>query len=458
MFENAMVASVGAMALVFGGGFGLRTLAGAPARPDAETFSGSFIFGAAVCGALVPATAAAGVPTLPAIAAFLLFLTFAGITLQLLNGGALPAAQMASSTALRPSPAGMIAIALGAIFLIHAALASGAPPAFGDEVTLWCYKSAVLAETGRHDPGVWTLAGSRGPSYPAALPATGALASLVTDRFAFEGCRATAWTAAASFLCAMYALIQTRFRGWTGLVVWLAIVTTPLVLLESTFVMADLLFTASLAHAAGSALKRGAPLQTALALAAPATIKLEGLPASLAMLAVWSAAPGGSFTGAVGRATTGALAFGLLAAPWFLFLWSRGLSPLTGESFDAARSSTLMEALRNPGLVMERAGAVLRAFFETATDPASLGLVVAILVLTLGLPRSSTGCRPPRKLALLLALAMLAAKTAAFVVAPEFDWQLDVARTRAVLHLVPALVLMHGALSPGRNLSPQANS
>jgi hypothetical protein len=418
-------------ALLLSGGSGLLTIFGIARRGLWSDFPRCLLLGLALCGTTAAATAATSRgPSV--VAGALVVAAVTGFLLRKRRGTG------ATATSRFPLAAFCLLLPL---WCAAGYFAFTVPVAFGDELTLWCYKSSIFAEFKSFDPRMWTLAESRGPAYPPAIPAAGALASIPTGSFDPAGCRLVALLGFVAFGCAATSLFEKLQFGALRTLAAVALSMTPLVAGEAWRCMADVTFTTALLVACETLLFER-PSTAALFVAIPAAIKLEGAPMG-ALLAIAAAA---SLETGRWRFLLGAAAsLAAVTGPWFAsLLLAFGLHPATGIPLGAdSRLEGSLPVIASR--FAESAASLLKAFL-----PWSAFSAVAPGILLAGAAgATSEGVAPPhpRRVTLVaLSAALVAGQCLPLAVAPNFAWQLEVVAPRAAMHLLPALILAAATL------------
>jgi hypothetical protein len=403
----SVLLACGAVGLLLGGGAGLRALLRAGPEDAIGALASSAVLGLASCGLIGPIAAAAGLPVPQSAAAALAALSLAGLP------------RLVRSRPRREELP--VALAIAPLLALVAFRAFTLPMSFGDEVAVWGYKAAAIVATGTIEPAAWSLSESRGPSYPLALPVAGTLASIPLSRFDAAGCRAVAVLGYGAFAASAASLLRRRLRGIDALAATLAVAALPSALLEGSLFMADLVFTAAVALAAGAIL-RGLDPRALGQLAALPLLRPEGLPIALLLAVVgWAGATAGRADRANrSRPLLLVVALALPLLPWILVPASRPSFP-------------------GPLETLGRLPEVALALSTSAVAPREFGLLVpALLLLVLGSRKRGSGVGA---LALALAAAVVAGQAVSLAAAPNFEWQLKVVGERAAIHLVPAWLL-----------------
>jgi hypothetical protein len=447
--------ALAALALLGGAGSAVRGLAGIP-RDRALLESVKCLFlGLTAGGLLAPLAAWADANVVATTAAGLAGLTAIGW----MRGRGAPAPPDPRA----PGP-GVLLLAIP--LALACVLGLDRRFAFGDEVSVWGYKAAVLVETGRLVPTEWSQWTSRGPSYPVSLPVAGALASLPWPELSVKACRAVALAGAGTFLIATFDLLGWVAAGPTRLLAALAVGCLPAVLGESFLFMADLWLAAGVAFAASALLASrldtlrndtGRRNEALLFVAALPLVKIDGAP-----LAALMAAAGACLLPAGTRLRwllTAALAAAAAAAPWWSWCVRCGVDPASGRVLgDAAGPSPVVQILTDPLALGGRFGAAAVAVLDTllisGALPRQVGDAVPFLALPLLLAALIAGggfASTHRRAAALLAVAILLGQCLPFALAANFAWQLDMAKLRAGLHVLPGLLLVAATL---RRLDP----
>lgn len=421
--------------LLLGAGAGVRALV----RGDDEFDPASaLVLGAALCAPLASAAELFHLPARESLVAGLAIWTLLSVILHFRRRSRAP-----RSPRFAAGWAPFVFCSISAI-VFNGFLAR--PMSFGDEVTLWGYKSSVFVASGRIDPGAWTLSISRGPSYPPAVPAAAALPGILLGGFEEWHCRIFNICAAAAFATSIFRLLQLRLRGFLCIFASAAIVLTPAFLRESSLFMADTIFTAAIALAARELMRNPRSLPAWTHTAAISCFKIEGFViAGLLAVSICSVEAIHRRRPPIREIASFAIALALFAGPWFLLLASLGFHPLTGEPFGQGRASEIAGALASPLESFRRFGTVLVTFGETLADWRQFALVVpcaaAIAAVASTSPKSQ-GAPGARVLFVVTAAAILLGQAIPLTLAPNFAWQLDAVRIRASFHLIPALILV----------------
>ncbi|MFN0207138.1 MAG: hypothetical protein ACKVS6_12615 [Planctomycetota bacterium] len=446
----ALSIGIAAFAIV-GAGFGIRTILRAPKRSVLYETASAIVLGIVTCGAAAPLFLMLNIPARGGIIFLLFALTAAALASPLLTSRERAAHAFPKGS----PPVNLLAILLFAPFLAWSAwTAFTIPVNFGDELSLWTYKSSVFTETGAFHPSAWTLSASRGPAYPPAFPIAGSVASIFTDTFDPYGCRMVAALGYFAFWALTYELLQMLGFGFFALAGSLAFAAAPISIAQSSRVMADLILTASIALACSEWLAGKLTFASILQIASPCALKLEGLPIAVFMI----------FAGIVvskdargpKRILQFTVALSILAGPWLLYLWSTGFNPLTGQPFGqpmgGAGTPVITNALSEAPAIAGRFAEVAKVIFESLAVSSAFGFAAAgVLVFVAG------GAIQPtqtirRALCFALGVAILTGQFLPLAVAPNFDWQLGVVRDRAAIHIIPAAILLLASL---RNLDRQ---
>lgn len=446
-----VVRALAALVLLYCAGAGIRTLAGIPREAWWTEAPRSVLAGMALLGIAAPLFALAGLPILGSSAVLLAALAAVALATGHRRN------RRTSELAL-PTTTVFLLMAVPVAFA--AVLVGGTPLVYGDEVSVWGFKSASLLETGNLDPTRWALWPVRGPLYPLAIPVAGALTSLGANSLGEFGVRALALTGYACWIATAAELLGLLTRGAPRLALTLGLALLPVVLDESCRFMADLWFAAALAVASTSLLRvRSDAAQSrdaTLALLVLPQIRVEGLPIALCLLA---AARWVSPLGVPPRAVFRALLLSVLSvAPQVLWLASCGVISLGKVSAaelplaPAELGSSVWKLLSDFATACQALVNVL--FVEGAfpglnarADPFALLSLQLLLGAGIGGPAFAVD----RRAALTLAIALASGQVLSLLLAPEFLRQLDLVVERAAIHLLPAAVLLAVTL---RRLDP----
>lgn len=453
----ALSIGIAAFAII-GAGFGIRTLLRAPKRSVLYETASSIVLGIVTCGAAAPLFLILNIPARGATVSLLFALAAAGI-LSLLFFDRFNKTNKSRPRASPAFPKGSVtAILLFAPFLVWSAwTAFTIPVHFGDELTLWSYKSSVFTETGAFHPSAWTLSASRGPAYPPAFPIAGSVASYFTDTFEPYGCRMIATLGYFAFWALTYELLQMLGFGFLGLAASIAFAAAPVPISQSSRVMADLILAAAITLACIELISGKLTFALMLQIAAPCALKLEGLP--IAVLIILA----GFIISKEARAPKRrpkqiiqfALALLILAGPWLLYLWTTGYSPLTGQPLSrfggGAGPSEIINALAHPVSLAQRFGAAAASVVESLVASSAFGFAIAGVFISIAGGGLSPAQKRSRRLCVALGGAILLGQFLPLAVAPNFDWQLAVVRDRAAIHIIPAAILLLASL---RRLDP----
>jgi hypothetical protein len=438
---SAFVATLLSLALLVAAGFGLRRLLGARAAARPDALASAVVLGIAACGVAGPLGSGLGAPAPLSAALALLALALLGALRKPARGAAAKVDPWLLAALAVPCA---LAVALALVRVVLS----------GDEVFVWGYKAAVIAATGRIDPSAWSHAILRGPAYPFALPVAGALPAAFGAPIPSFGGRAIALLAYGACALALARLARRCFAGRARVPAAFGLASMPALLLDGSTFMADAVFTGAIALALAELLEAPARPIAVAHVVALALLRLEGVAMAFLLLAAISlAAPAGQ---RVAR-TLASLAAALLAlVPWASVLAARGLHPLTGEAADErARAQELLASLAHPEVLGERLvrvvgqvfGEYLPWFPEAPANAAlgarlGFGLLLPALVL-LAAARACSDARPlrwPLRVGALAVAAIVAGQLLPLTVAPLFQWQLEAAKGRAALHLVPAML------------------
>ena len=441
-----ILATLAVVWLVFAGGFAVRRFLGTTGDGALGAVASAWILGIAVAGVAAPLASLAGLHASWSCLAVLLALGIVGFARR--RPGA-PALRLD-----RDDRWCLAAIALPALFL--GSCAFRLPFDTGDEIVMWSFKSGAIAEMGRVDPTQWTLWTSRGYSYPIGIPAVGSMAAALVGRFEVESARILALVSYLVFAFSIAELLRAHIGGTARAIATAGLAALPAVLSGAAQFMSDLPFTAAIALAALHAARSPGGALALAHTAALATIRIDGIPIAcgigLAMLAALG--PRARWRAAAGLA----VALGVAILPWGAVLASTGAFARAGGDPRIASLGSLgaeiPEIARRFATVLGSTGALL---VPRAADFGALGgavgafapfgfLAIALAFLALAGARGADSPLPRRSCALLaLAIVFLQALPLAFL-ASNFEWQLSVFRERAVLHMLPAMILVSHAV------------
>jgi hypothetical protein len=449
-----ILVTIAVVLLVLAGGLVVRQLCLArdsePADESAvAVLVSAWILGIAVAGVAAPLAALAHVHAAWGCAGAYLVL---GILAFARRARAPVALRFAREDAWSLAAGGVAAVFLGI-------LAFRLPFDTGDEVVIWGFKAAAMAETGRLDPTEWPLWPIRGFNYPVAIPAIGSIPAAILGRFEVESARVLVVVSYLGFALALGECLRPHLRGPARALATAGLATLPAILGTASQFMADAPFTAAVALAALHGVKRPASPLAWAHVAALATLRVDGPPIALGIaLVILASLPGRArWRAAAGLATALALA----CVPWGAVLWSTGaLSRSEGDIGTISLGSIPSQA----PVIASHFAEVLRSFgallLPPTIDVASLGAAIGsagyfgfaglgLALLALG---GAEGADPPlpraRCAAMGVAIVVMQALPLAFL-AIRFEGQLAIFRERAVFHCLPALVLAaHAARLP----------